>query len=473
MQIPLVVALIYREWNPALDFVIGSSVCFIVGFLFTSFFKPLKNLTWMHGMVVASFSWLVAMVVGALPSFLSGHYLSYLDAGFDLMSGYTTTGLFLLQDLDHVSNGLNMWRHLATYVGGQGMIVVALTFLVSASAGAVKMYVGEGKDEKLLPNVVETARAIWLISLIYLFVGSFAIWIAGIYEGMAFDRAFLHGIWLFMGAWSTGGFAPQSQNLLYYHSLLIEIITMIIFIIGSFNFAVHYAVWMGDRKEIYRNIELVSFFITVILTFTIVVLGLIKTGIYPDALIMFRKGFYNLVSGHTTTGNQTIYARQFIKDWGPFAMVGITVAMAIGASACSTGGGFKGLRMGIIFKGFIQEMKKVISPESTVVVQKIHHIKDIVLDDKLVRGALFIVLCYIFIYGLGAVVGVFYGYPIPDALFDSVSAGSNTGLSAGVTSAAMPVLLKIVYIFEMWAGRLEFMSVFALGGFIVAGVRGK
>jgi trk system potassium uptake protein TrkH len=335
------------------------------------------------------------------------------------------------------------------------------------------MYVGEGKEEKLLPNVVQTARAIWLISLVYLFIGSIAIWIAGIYEGMAFDRAFFHGIWLFMGAWSTGGFAPQSQNLLYYHSLLIEIITMIIFIIGSFNFAVHYAVWMGDRKEIYRNVELISFFITVMLTFTIVVLGLIKTGIYPDALIMFRKGFYTIASAHTTTGNQTIYSRQFIKDWGPFAMVGVTIAMAIGASACSTGGGFKGLRMGIIFKGFIQEMKGIISPESTVVVQKIHHIKDIVINDKLVRGSLFIVLCYIFIYGLGTVVGVFYGYPIPDALFDSVSAGSNTGLSAGVTSAAMPVFLKIVYIFEMWAGRLEFMSIFALAGFVVAGVRGK
>ena len=116
----------------------------------------------------------------ALPYYLSGNYLSYLDCCFDVMSGFTTTGLTLIQDMDHLSNGINMWRHLLTFVGGQGMVVLALTFLVKGTNGAYKMYVGEGKDERLMPNAVSTARYIWLISLIYLVVGTLVLWIAGI-----------------------------------------------------------------------------------------------------------------------------------------------------------------------------------------------------------------------------------------------------------------------------------------------------
>ena len=119
-------------------------------------------------------------MLGALPHCLSGHEGSYLDAMFDVMSGYTTTGLYLLQDLDHVAHGLNMWRHLLTYAGGQGIVVIALTFLFKGTAGAYKVYVGEGKDERLLPNVVQTARAIWLVSLTWLVVGTLALIATGL-----------------------------------------------------------------------------------------------------------------------------------------------------------------------------------------------------------------------------------------------------------------------------------------------------
>ncbi len=186
---------------------------------------------------------------------------------FDVMSGYTTTGLFLLQDLDHVSHGLNMWRHLLTYAGGQGIIVIALTFLFRGTAGAYKVYVGEGKDERLLPNVIQTARAIWLVSLTYLVVGSLALWVTGMWMGQGPVRGLLHAVWVFMGAWSTGGFAPQSYNTFYYHSLVYEVISAIIFIIGSFNFALHWAVWTGDRSEIRKNIEIISFFVTLTLCY--------------------------------------------------------------------------------------------------------------------------------------------------------------------------------------------------------------
>lgn len=473
--IPLFISLIYTEWNILLNFIISGSIALIIGYALILACSGAKNkkLQWVHGMAVAALSWFLGMVLSAIPYYMSGNYNSFLDACFDVMSGFTTTGLVLIQDLDHVSNGINMWRHLLTYVGGQGMVVLALTFLVKGTNGAYKMYVGEGKDEQLLPNVISTAKAIWIISIVYLIVGSVVQWIIGMAIGMRPDRALLHGIWIFMAGWSTGGFAPQSQNILYYHSLAYELWTLVIFIIGSFNFALHYAVWNGNRKEVYKNIEIASMTITVALTTLITVTGLMRLGVYPNIMALFRKGFYQLISGHTTTGFMTIYAKQFYNEWGDLALFAMIAAMLIGGSACSTAGGFKGLRMGIIFKAFIQDVRRMILPESTVQVQKFHHIKDKILEDSQVRSAMLIVILYVLSFSIGTMFGALYGYPLLSAAFESASATGNVGLSIGITSASMPNMLKIVYIILMWVGRLEFMSVLALAAFIIHGVRKK
>lgn len=473
MAIPLAVSVLATEWDTVLDFLVGMLACITFWLVMELTCKTERDLGWFHGLIIASGGWLVAMVFGAIPHLLSGHFRSFLDACFDLMSGYTTTGLILIQDLDHASHGLNMWRHLLTYAGGQGIIVIALTFLFAGTAGAFKIYVSEGKEEKLLPNVLGTARAIWMISLTYLVVGSLFIWVSLLKEGMPVVRGGLHAVWLFMGAWSTGGFAPQSLNLLYYHSFLVELITLVIFIIGSFNFALHYAVWTGDRREIYRNVETRSFTTTILLGTFMLSIGFGKLGLFNSLGEFFRKGFYNLASAHTTTGNSTVYAVSFWKDFGFIAMWACILTMAIGASACSTGGGFKGLRMGIVFRFLRGEVRKLASPESAVVAEKIHHIRDTWLDDAMVKGAMFIIICYVVIYALGGMLGVLYGFDPNVAIFDSVSAGSNTGLSAGLTSPLMPAALKVYYIFAMWAGRLEFMSIIALFGFGGALLRGR
>lgn len=471
--IPLATSLIYGEWDILFDFVISDSIAIISGSILILTCRGAKNkkLGWNHGMVVAALSWFLGMVLCAIPYYMSGNYLSFLDACFDVMSGFTTTGLVLIQDLDHVSNGINMWRHVLTYVGGQGMVVLALTFLVKGTNGAYRMYVGEAKDEQLLPNVISTARAIWIISIVYLVIGSLVLWIIGIAIGMRPDRALLHGIWIFMAGWSTGGFAPQSQNILYYHSFAYELGTLIFFIIGSFNFALHYAVLNGNRREMVRNIEIVSMTITVSIFTLLIAVGLMRVGVYPNLMSMLRKGFYQLISGHTTTGFMTIYARQFFNEWGDIALFAIMAAMLIGGSACSTAGGFKGLRVGIIFKAFIQDVKQMILPESMVQVQKFHHIKDRVLEERQVRSAMMIVLLYVLTFTIGTMAGVIYGYPLISAAFESASVTGNVGLSIGVTLASMPNLLKVVYIVIMWVARLEFMSVLALGAFIIHGVK--
>lgn len=473
MPAPLVTALAASEWRAAVDFVIGMCACLSFGLLTEIACRTSREPTWTHGLVVAGFSWLAATAVGSIPHWLSGHYGTYLDAMFDMMSGYTTTGLILIQDLDHVSHSLNMWRHLLTYAGGQGIIVIALTFLVGNASGAYPMYVGEGKDERLLPNVIRTARAIWLVSLVYLAVGTPILWLIAVANGQSAARGFLHALWIFMAAWSTGGFAPQSFNTYYYHSLAFEVVTVVIFVAGSMNFALHWAVWTGRRGEIRRNIETISFAVTISIAVLLTTAGLMRLGVYPDFLAAMRKMFYQVASGHTTTGFVTIYSRSFVRQWGPLAMLGITMAMAVGGSACSTAGGFKGIRVGLLFKGLLLSVRRTLAPERAHVVVKWHHLRTRVLDESVISSAMLIVICYVALYTLGTLAGVLCGYPLIESLFDSVSAGSNSGLSCGVTSPAMPALLKVVYLLSMWAGRLEFMSVFALGGYVISLVRGR
>lgn len=473
--IPLLTSLLLGEWNPFFDFVISMAISTILGLILILIGKQTREnktyVQWKHGFIVASFSWIILMVLCSIPYVLSGHVHSFLDACFDVMSGFTTTGVAMTQDLDHLSVGLNMWRHMLTFIGGQGIVVLALTFLLKETGGAYKFYVGEAKDIELVPNVKGTARIIWKISMIYLVIGTIALWIDGMIIGLNPLSAFFHGLFIFAAAWSTGGFAPNTQNIMYYHSFTYEIITIIFFILGSFNFGLHYAVWQGNKKELVKNIETQSFFVTSFLACTFAIIGLSRLHVYSDAISMFRRVVYNILSAHTTTGFGSVYARQFALEWGDFGILILIVAMLIGGSACSTAGGFKGLRVGVVFKGVLADIKKLLSSERNVKVFRFHHIKDQILEDGLVKASSLIIICYIVTFAIGTAIGAFYGYPLESAAFESASVTGNVGLSIGITSPSMPVLLKIYYIIAMYLGRLEFLSVFALIGYIIGGIK--
>lgn len=471
--IPLITSLLYKEWQISIIFLFSASISAIVGLLFMliGINNTKTSLNFGDGMVVAAGAWLFGTLLCALPYSLSGNYLSYLDCCFDVMSGLTTTGLTLIQDMDHISNGINMWRHILTYVGGQGMVVLALTFLTKDASGAYKMYVGEAKDERLYPNAISTARQIWTISIMYLIIGSAVMIFAAFNSGLRGSRAILHGIWIYMSAWSTGGFGPMSQNILYYHSTFFELATVVFFVLGSFNFALHHAVITGNRKELRKNIETVTFSITLTILVVLTCLGLMRNNTYTNVAALFRKGFYQLISGHTTTGFMTIYAKQFYYEWGDIALFALIISMLLGGSACSTAGGFKGLRTGIIFATFKSEVRRMMLPESRVSCQKIHHIKDVILTDSVTKSAFLIVVAYIITFTIGTLAGMLAGYPLDLSAFESASVTGNVGLSIGVTSVSMPAFLKITYILIMWLARLEFMSVLALGAFFIRKAR--
>lgn len=474
LVMPIVTALLLHEWPMAVNFLISLNASVVIGLVLMMTGRNAKNtvrIQWKHGLIISAVTWFLLMVICALPYWLSGHYLSYLDATFDVMSGFTTTGLTLSMDLDHMAVSLNLWRHIVTFVGGQGMVVLALSFLFQHTHGAYKIYVGEAKDVELVPSVKGTARIIWMISLTYLLIGTVAFWINGLMIGLNPLNAFFQGLFIFASAWSTGGFAPMSQNVLFYHSFSYELLTILFFVLGSLNFGLHYAIWKGNYKEVYKNIEMKSFFVTVVASSIFLTMGLAKDGLYTDVATMFRKGLYHLLSAHTTTGFGTVYARQFANDWGDFGVLILIITMLIGASACSTAGGIKGLRMGILFKALVAEVRKNLRSERRIYVEKYHHIKDNILEDSTVKASALITLCYVALFVIGTAIGCYYGYPLLDSAFESASTSGNVGLSIGITSASMPTGLKIYYIIAMYLGRLEFLSVFALIGFMIGGIK--
>jgi len=467
MFVPLLTALAMHEWGPALDYLIGIGVACTVGFAMMLAKMRGHRINHAHALMIAALSWLAASLVAAVPLALSHNYITYLDAVFDAISGLTTSGLTVVVDLDHMANAHNMWRHLTHLIGGQGIIVAALSLAVGLRSGAFALYMAEGRDEKVLPNVVNTARFIWFVTAIYIFLGTAVLFSQNLIRGMVPARGILHAFWIVIAAYDTGGFAPQSLNAMYYHSWVFEAVTVMLMMAGTLNFNLHAAVWRGNRKEIFRNIETRTLALSILILSVLAGLGLGADGLFTGTLETIRKGIYHVFSAHTGTGHQTLYASQWLNQYSELAWIGVVLAMALGGGMSSTAGGIKALRVGLLFKSIVRNIREAISPKSALVQARYHHLHDKILTPKLTVTILMFIMVYILTYVTGTVVGVAYGYPVKAALFESISATANVGLSMGITGAEMPTGLKIMYMVQMWVGRLEFVAVFALIGHVI------
>jgi trk system potassium uptake protein TrkH len=207
-------------------------------------------------------------------------------------------------------------------------------------------------------------------------------------------------------------------------------------------------------------------------TMVLTLVGLAATGLFSSVMGLTRQGFFQVLSAHTGTGFATVSSAE-LAQWGGLAFGGVAIAMALGGMGSSTAGGVKSLRIGLTIKAVVNQIRQVLLPEHAVVGTAYHQTGRKHLTPNLIQSVMIISLLYVALYLLGAGVGMAYGIPLQDALFESVSASANVGLSVGVTSPSMPFLLKAVYMVQMWAGRLEFVAIFSLLGFLYASVRGK
>ena len=468
--LPLTWALIAGESAPAASFLLMIGISAALGYLMMQRPPQTTRLDWSHGMVVVSLTWLIVPAIGAIPLELSGHYGSFIDPYFDAMSGLTTSGLALIQDLDHLATSLNFWRHLLHFLGGQGIVIAVLS--VFAGGGAMTLYYGEARDDQIFPSVRSTARFIWLVSAVHGAFGIVALSAVGYFVlGFRPFRAIFHGVTIFMAAFDTGGFAPQSTSLGYYHSGAFEAVTAVLMIAGALSFGLHFALWRG-RRQVVDNLEVRTILTTFLGTLLLTLGGLASAGLYQSLFGLTRQGLFQVLSAHSGTGFATIPSTE-LASWGGLAFGGIAIAMALGGMASSTAGGVKSLRVGLTIKALSSQVRQVLLPEGAVISTRYWHHGWKQLNPGLIQAVMGVSLLYVALYVLGTGVGLMYHLPLGSALFESVSAGANVGLSVGVVDPTMPFFLKLTYIFAMWAGRLEFVAIFSLVGFVFSLVRGK
>lgn len=472
MLIPAAMGFALGETDEALALVVGACLGLSASAAAELLLPGVTDIRWGEGMVASGLTWLVVPLFCAVPLYLSGHFPNFLTAYFDAMSALTCAGLSVLNDLDHLADSMNTWRHLMQFLGGQGIVLVVLTFF-AGGGGAVGMYAGEAREDKILPNVRRTAQFIWRASLVYFAIGSSALVAALVAGGMQFRPAVFHATNLFMAAFDTGGFSPRSSSVGYYHSAAVEGILMVLMVAGAFSFALHYRLWQGDVKEMGRNIEMRVLGTTFVLFFVLVAAGLVSAAVYDDGIALFRRSMFQLVSAHTGAGFSSIPGAIFSSGWGVLAPGALILAMTLGGMSGSTTGGIKAIRIGLVAKMLGLIARQSAMPPDAHLVTSYHHIHRQPFRPQATRAATTVLLLFLALYFFGTTAGLFYGYPLEEALFESTSAAAGVGLSVGITSPTMETGLMTTYIGQMYLGRLEFISAFALFGYVGAMVRGR
>ncbi len=461
LAVPLVTALVCQEWEPASHYLFTIGVTLILGSILRFFRIEPGKLNRQQALAVTGFSWIFLAFIATIPLYMSGHYSGYLDALFDGVSGLTTTGATVILDLDHLSYADNMWRFMMHLIGGLGLIVVALS-LGLFSRGASSLYVSEGRNEHVVANVVQTTRLIARIALVFILIATIILTVICLFLGMEPIRAFFHSLWLSISGFMTGGFTPTSDSVAYYHSFVIEGILMLLMLLGAVNFTLHSEVAKGRVLAFFRDIEIRTMLIWIGVATCVFVASLCISTTFNDLPSMLRSGLFMVVAAFTTTGFQTITSNELTAVFTSGAFLVIAVLMAVGASAGSTAGGIKFSRIGIIAKSIVASIKEALAPDSARVVVAYNHIGRHALSNELVREAMLIFVLYVVTYMLGTLVGIAHGYDATTAIFESIAMASNGGLSAGLATAGMPPTLELFYILEMWAGRLEFITLIAL-----------
>ena len=463
MIAPFVVALLLGELSAAVDFLYSIGIALIIGSLLLLCRVHKGPLDWHQALVITGMCWIVLSFFGAVPLWLSGHYSSFLDAFFETVSCFTTTGISVTLDLDHMPLSVIMWRSVMNLLGGVGVVVVALALgIFGTGAAAATLYHDEARGDRVMPEIKQTARFILKVTGIVVASGTIACTIPCLLIGIEPTRAVLHGFFLTASDYTTGGMTAQSAGMMYYHCWPLEIITMVIMFFSGLNFLLYNDLWNGRLGSFFKDIEVRTIGIWITILVVLIMFAMMAGSYYTDLGSMLRRGLYEIMSAALNIGYSTFYPGQMLYGVGTGVLFVTILGMTIGASASSISGGIKALRIGIIARSITQTVRTALAPDKARPRTFFYHRGRQLLTPELVSSAMTIMLLYIATYAVGAVIGVMHGYDALPSIFESVSAASNTGLSSGITQASMPNTLKITYIIEMWLGRLEFIAIFAM-----------
>lgn len=448
---PLSTILFYPEdINQIYAFVIPSVGAISLGMLIC-YLRPRRSIPYhwrssIHeGSLTVLYAWLIGIVLGALPFVISGQ-LTIVQALFEAVSGWTTTGLSVI-DVTNVNHLFQFHRCFMQFCGGLGFIMMILFFVQENQAA--NLYDAEEHPDRLEPRLIKTVRIIFGIYFISLLLGTIFYHIFGMNW---FDSLF-HA----MCSLSTGGFSTQVDSIGAYKSIAIEWVTMILMVVGTTNFAVLLLMMKGKWREVKKISELKLFTVLVVL-FSIVVALSLSYSLYMSVNDSLRISLFNVVSALSTTG----YATVSYQEWPTLAVFALIILMLIGGGYGSTAGGMKLTRVYIAWQTLKNTFRQKLSSKRSV--NKIYHYRaqgKTEINSSLMQDTIGYILIYFIVFLIGTgFIALFLNCDLQSAMFEFASALGTVGLSVGLTGPQTSEIILIIEMLGMLLGRLEIFVVF-------------
>lgn len=451
MALPFISAIAHQEFEIGRIYLICMLICLGVGALLSLRRPKAKKMTPKDGMAIVGLSWIVLSLLGALPFWISGEIPNYIDAFFETVSGFTTTGSTILREVESLSYASRFWRSFTHWIGGMGVLVFLLALLPSMGGSFVNLMAAEspGPDvSKLVPRVKNTAK--------YLYMLYFAMTVVQLVLLLLTGMEFFDAVTLTMGTAGTGGFAVRNDGFDSYTMLQTGIIAVFMLMFGiNFNF---YFLLLRKKFKQALHTEEVLTYLGIILCVTTVIVFAVRDR-FDTLFEAIHHVFFTVVSLITTTG----YATVDFNTWPLIAVILLLLIMCIGACAGSTGGGMKVFRVNMLLKGIRKEFQTLMHPRS---------VKKVRMDGKpvaheVVRSINVFFTIYVIIFVVSLILISFDNRDFLTS-FSSVAATLNNigpgfgGVGPMATFADYSNFSKIVLSFDMLAGRLELLPILVL-----------
>ena len=402
----------------------------------------------------SSLAWFMVAVFGSLPFLLSAEDFTFSEAFFESMSGITTTGATIISDLDGSPKSILLWRAIMQWLGGIGIVVMAITILPLLKVGGMQLFKMEGPDstEKILPRTVEVAVIIISTYLMLTFLCSLFYWIFG----MSVFDSISHA----MTTIATGGFSTHNDSIGYFNNSNIEIIASIFIILGSIPFITYLKFSQGNRKIFFQDVQIKGLIYLLVISIVIMFFYLIFIGYESSLLDKIRIASFNVVSILSGTG----YVTDDFGLWGKFSLIFFLLLMFIGGCAGSTACGIKIFRLQMLLLFLKNQIKKLLSPNS-VIITKYNNQK---ISENFINSVIIFIFTFLFIFLIIAMLLSISGLDFITSISGAASSISNVGPGLGDIIGPngnykdIPDISKWILAFGMLLGRLELFAVLVL-----------
>ena len=452
MLFPLLYAIYYQE-AVINTFVLSMAITSISGFLLWKFFPSKEPISHKEGFVIATLGWILAAGFGALPFSFAGTFPSFIDAYFESMSGFTTTGATVLIPIEGNPYSILFWRDFIQWLGGMGIIVLVVAILPALGAGGMQLFKSEvpgPEPDRLKPRIKETAKLLWAVYILFSVLQVACLY----FTGMSLFDALTH----MFGTMPTGGFTPRNLSVAAYDNPVFENIIILFMFIAGANFTLHYKALHGNVKSLFKDREFL-FYSGVILFSILAITTELRLYIYNSIFTALRYASFQVVSIATTTG----FVTADYDTWPAFSKSVLLILMFIGGCAGSTGGAIKNIRVLLLIKQAYREFYKLIHPQAVSPIR----LGDKVVSEDVMRNITGFFFLYIFIFIISSFIMTILGLDIVSAMASVAATLGNVGPGLGLvgpvqTYAFIPPLGKIVLTLCMLLGRLEIYTVLIL-----------